>query len=334
MNKTYLHILKATRTVYQHVFGNHHKGQGHLPDCIMDAKDASDEIYKMLASDAPCMIARYGAFELATVVNYLGVTNINFDAIEFIKGNIPDPIWNKTLFSYMQNNAGFFPATESNIIKFCKLMIDDTTHLDLLGSWTWNDLYMKPYFSNNFKSVHIRLLEPFWKMDEPWTKALAGKRVLIVHPFNNLIEKQYKEKRSKLFSNPEFLPQFELKTIKAVQSIGGESNGFIDWFEALHWMESEIDKCEYDVCLIGCGAYGFPLAAHCKRMGKKAIHLGGALQLLFGIKGRRWEDPQYGVKEWGIEAGAYLKLMNEYWIRPGADYCNKHTKDVENGCYW
>lgn len=49
-------------------------------------------------------------------------------------------------------------------------------------------------------------------------------------------------------------------------------------------MKDEIDKQDYDIALIGCGAYGFPLAAHIKRSGKKAIHLGGALQLLFGIK--------------------------------------------------
>lgn len=36
-------------------------------------------------------------------------------------------------------------------------------------------------------------------------------------------------------------------------------------------MKSEIDKCDYDVCLIGCGAYGFPLAAHVKHKGKQAI---------------------------------------------------------------
>lgn len=49
-------------------------------------------------------------------------------------------------------------------------------------------------------------------------------------------------------------------------------------------MKDEIDKRDYDIALIGCGAYGFPLAAHIKRSGKKAVHLGGALQLLFGIK--------------------------------------------------
>ena len=73
------------------------------------------------------------------------------------------------------------------------------------------------------------------------------------------------------------MPDFDLITIKAVQSLGGGEQ-FQSWFDALDWMKAEIDKHDYDICLIGCGAYGFPLAAHVKRLGKKAFHLGGALQ--------------------------------------------------------
>ena len=42
------------------------------------------------------------------------------------------------------------------------------------------------------------------------------------------------------------------------------------------YMKAEINKSNYDICILGCGAYGFPLAAHVKRMGKKAIHMGGS----------------------------------------------------------
>lgn len=90
------------------------------------------------------------------------------------------------------------------------------------------------------------------------------------------------------------MPDFDLITIKAVQSLGGGEQ-FQSWFDALDWMKAEIDKHDYDICLIGCGAYGFPLAAHVKRLGKKAFHLGGALQLVFGIRGRRWENPKIMV---------------------------------------
>lgn len=89
--------------------------------------------------------------------------------------------------------------------------------------------------------------------------------------------------------------------IRAVQSLGGNSQ-FKDWFEALEYMKTEIDKVDYDICLIGAGAYGFPLAAHVKRQGKQGVHLGGALQLLFGIKGKRWEMANYDSL-WDLEKG-------------------------------
>ena len=42
-------------------------------------------------------------------------------------------------------------------------------------------------------------------------------------------------------------------------------------------MIKEIQMHEFDVCLIGCSAYGLPLAAAVKNMGKQAIHIGGPL---------------------------------------------------------
>ena len=122
--------------------------------------------------------------------------------------------------------------------------------------------------------------------------------------------------------------------MQAVQSLGGGVTGFKDWFEALQWMKDEIDRREYDVCLIGCGAYGFPLAAHVKRRGKQAVHLGGALQLLFGIRGKRWEDPNYGVKGFGVPYGRYSNLMNVHWVRPEYKEKPKSSNAVEGGCYW
>jgi hypothetical protein len=161
---------------------------------------------------------------------------------------------------------------------------------------------------------------------------LKGKKVLVVHPFAELIEQQYKN-REYIFSNNEILPAFNLQTITAVQSLGGENNGFADWFEALQWMKDEIDKRDYDICLIGAGAYGLHLAAHVKRTGKKAVHLGGALQLLFGIKGNRWEAKDY-ASNWGLPADTYLSMFNDHWVRPTGQFKPQAAEKVEGACYW
>ena len=173
--------------------------------------------------------------------------------------------------------------------------------------------------------VSLELLNPFFA-EIPWTVSLTGKNVLVIHPFTSTIMFQYK-KRTLLFDK-NILPDFNLKTIKAVQSSAGENTSYGDWFEALEWMKGEIDKQEYDICLIGAGAYGLHLAAHVKRQGKKAVHLGGSLQLLFGIRGKRWENKNYNP------IYNYQKLMNEHWLRPDKLEKPNGAKNVEGGCYW
>lgn len=147
--------------------------------------------------------------------------------------------------------------------------------------------------------------------------------MLIISPFAETMEKQYASHRSDLYGemSDDILPEFaQLETIKAVQTIAGNRGQWSSWFEALEWMEGEIDKKDFDVALLGCGAYGFPLAAYIKSIGKQAIHVGGPLQLYFGIRGKRWTD-----------MGFY---SNIYWTSPSESERPQNLKNVEGGCYW
>lgn len=329
MNKIEVFFLKSIRKLYQLIFPREYKAA-----VVENNPDKTSEmIYELLSTDKPCMVARYGGFELLTVVNYLGIKDTKSNYWNYISGKQPQWWWNKKLMQSMQNNAGFFPSTEEKLSQFCEMMIRDTKEVDLIGSWLEDeDLILKE--NKLLRKVKLVYLEPYWSK-KPWSRILEGKKVLVVHPFSEDIITQYNNHREQLFENKSVLPQFaSLRVVKAVQSIGGDSNGFKDWFEALEWMKQEMDKEPYDIALIGCGAYGFPLAAHSKRTGHKAVHLGGALQLLFGIRGRRWEDPTYGVKVWGLPYGFYIKLMNEYWVRPGDNQKPQKAQDVEGACYW
>ena len=329
MNKFRIFTLKSIRKAYQFFIGFKLENK---PECIQDADIASQIIYEELISDKPSMIARFGSTELTCLINYVGVASNKKKYISYFQGKTSPWWWEQKIIDQMQNWSGFFPPTKEKIEEFCKLMLEDIQHIDVLGSWLVGENTFKNYFTKAQK-VHLRLLEPFWT-DYPWTAALKGKKILVVHPFDETILNQYKNKE-KLFQNPAILPNLaSFNVIQAVQTLGEGDNRFNDWFEALDYLKSEIDKHDYDVCLIGCGAYGFHLAAHVKRSGKKAVHLGGALQLLFGIKGKRWEDPNYGVKEWGIPVGSYSNLMNEHWVRPGFIYKPKNADQVEGACYW
>lgn len=331
MNQLNILILKTLRKLYTKMISTsdwHLKPSGSLHD----AQCTSDKIKELLIGENPCMVARYGSTELACVLNYLSIANAKHSVWDFIKGDVAEWWWNPSIMAQMQNWSGFFPPTEEMLTKFCKMVLEDTKELDVLGQWVYDEQRLSERLEHVFKT-HLQFLEPFW-CENPWTIALKGKKVVVVHPFARLIEQQYRERREKLFVNQDILPGFELRTVQAVQSLGGDNNGFKDWFEALDWMKSEIDKEEFDICLLGCGAYGFPLAAHVKRNGKKAVHLGGSLQLLFGIYGNRWANPMYGVKEWDIPEGSYSSLVNDYWVRPGNHGKPKNSEKVEGACYW
>ncbi|MFT6835954.1 MAG: hypothetical protein ACJA0H_001994 [Francisellaceae bacterium] len=320
LNLFYLTALKALRKTYCEVFNKTPQLRNWK---MFSNKDYSNAlIFNILSSDEPCMISRIGSTEMMCVNNHLGVENkINKTISGYLKGNESPWWWETTTIEQMQKWSGFFPADICKLQQFSKLMLQDIKEIDLLGSWLNDEIHLKPELVNA-KRVVLEDLEPFFATS-PWTRALAGKKVLVVHPFSEDIESQYK-KRELLFENG-LLPEFELITIKAVQSLAGEKTQFKDWFEALDSMKNQIDNTDYDVCIIGCGAYGLPLAAHVKRMGKKAIHLGGVTQLLFGIKGSRWEE--YIV--W-----PYMNLFNEYWVRPGESAKITNAKQVEGSCYW
>lgn len=330
MKKIEIITLKALRKIYGKLFGS----QSSTYDRgITDPDKASEQIYNLLASGKPCMIARYGSTEMLAITNYLGVTAKHHSALKYIQGKQFAWWWEDNVKDQMTRWSGFFPSTEENLMRFGEMMVEDSKQLDILGSWLPDEKVLKKTFNLGYQDVFLRNLEPFWSK-QPWTSYLEGKRVVVVHPFAESIKNQYDNYRDKIFEDPKVLPTFSsFRVVKAVQSLGGESN-FETWFEALDYMKKEVEREDFDVCLIGCGAYGFPLAAYVKRMGKQAIHLGGALQLLFGIKGSRWENPNYGVKEWGIPYGSYSSLINEFWVKPLIKDTPKNAKQVEGACYW
>jgi hypothetical protein len=289
----------------------------------MKAMDTQQKIYEMLLSPDPCMIARFGSVELQSVVDYLNPPTLS-NAFQFIKGEVPSWGYAPSTMRTMHINAGFFPATKTMLDRFGKLMLECMPMVDMLGSWRSEEAMVMQYMPQTIR-VPLYALEPYY-LDNPWTPALEGKKVLVVHPFEDTIRKQHEKSRYRhLFADPRLTPDYELQTLKAVQSVAGNKPAeFDDWFQALDWMKGEIDKRDFDIAIIGCGAYGFPLAAHVKQIGKKAVHMGGAVANLFGIRSNAVEKRNKWL------AGQ----INEYWVRPSDSETPKGIEMVEGSRYW
>lgn len=314
-------ILKVLRAFYTIIFKNSWRTEKYIS--YKDQK-ANDFIRKSIESNTNgLLITKFGTVELQTLLYFLR-KNDNFEACkDFIKGR--REIFENTVLDELYTRAGFFPKEKDLYKKFTSLYVEDIKEIDILGSYVWTEKYMQEYLPKNYVGTNLEGFYAPFLWQNPWTKALKGKKVLVIHPFTESIKKQY-QKREFLFSNNEVLPEFkELILVKAVQTIAGtQNNDFETWFNALDFMKNEISSKDFDIALIGCGAYGLPLAAHVKRMGKIAIQLAGWTQMLFGIYGNRWIEDQ---KE-------YAHFVNEHWTRPNETEKPKHSAIVENGCYW
>lgn len=279
---------------------------------VLSARDINKHLYNIILSGKPFLAGRFGATELFEVRTFDFELTARY----------------KKALNQMQMWSGFFPPTEVMGKKFKDLMIDCIPEADVMGIWMlpFEEYYLNKYGKQGIKTTYLLDLEPWSTPEEPWSAALKGKKVLVIHPFAKTIEAQYR-RRNEIFPDTDILPEFDLKTLKAVQTIAGEKDDrFGTWFDALEWMYHEAMNIDFDIAIIGCGAYGFPLAARIKMAGKQAVHLAGATQLLFGIKGKRWEENN---------AFAYVqKFFNDAWVYPDDSDRPEQAKKVENGCYW
>ena len=325
-DKVIIKVFNAARRIHTTCCGTYKLPQ---PIPNRDPAFANKTIYELLRSDKPCMIGRFGSNEIESTVFTRNRLYYKYDLFNYARGKSDIWWYPENTINRMYYNAGFFSPSIEQLDKFGEEMMKAMPLLDVLGSWCKEEGYFLDKLSNA-TFIDLELLNPLWGSDsKPWTLALEEKKVLVVHPFTETIQTQYTQ-RELVHKDPRILPKFSLITIKAVQSITGQKpDNYDTWFDALQYMQDEIDKTNYDVCIIGCGAYGFLLAAHCKRMGKKAIHLGGATQLLFGIKGKRWEDPCYG-----FNGTSYTSYFTPYWVRPSSKEKPLQSNTIENGCYW
>ncbi|MCF7910673.1 hypothetical protein K9L16_03310 [Candidatus Pacearchaeota archaeon] len=260
---------------------------------LLNIRKSDKILSKKIKKNKPFMLARYGSSEFRAIMN-----DEDFPLVCFY--------------------SGFFPQDIELLKKFRDVYLKSTQFIDMMVVWNYRNHFFK----------EIKLIKKFSNIvyigegpslpAKGWQKSLKNKKILVIHPFKSTIEKQIK-KRKQLG----ILPKLKsLEVIRAVQTIAGNADPrFKDWFEALEWMKKEIDKKDFDIAIIGCGAYGLPLAAHVKSKGKQALHLAGGTQLLFGIKGKRWdENPEI--------------IYTKDWIYPLPEDTPKDFKKIEGGCYW
>ncbi len=290
----------------------------------MKAETLFAEMNKRLNEGNPFVAGKIGGFELWA----MRVAEFGYDG-EYASA-----------YEKLCNNAGFFANKSDqeqlyfegkqnlkdrsichNIEKYSSLMKDAIADVDYLIRWQYpkEEYFIRRYCKKDIKDIDW--LGVIYQ-NMPFGTVLRGRKVLVITPFAEAVEAQYK--RRKLIYSEDYLPEFGLATYKAVQTIAGSKDPrFGNWFEALDFMCKEVRELDFDIALVGCGAYSLPLCSAIKRSGKSAVHMGGDVQLLFGIMGKRWEDNPL-----------VQSMKTEYWIYPSKGDVPENADKVEDACYW
>lgn len=279
---------------------------------VLSNEEGNAWISQRFLEPGPFVVGRLGAAEACLVQQYLD------DDAGIIKGcHAP------------HSSSGIYPETKESFWKFA------ATYWDALKRLSPRDAMVsfgniKALEDKQFRKLAIRTtlknraIEPFY-FANPWSKHLWNKVVLVVHGFVNSIQCQLSRQAS-FFTNPNVVPNgIHWKFVHMPQCLGKQTP-HASWSETLQSVKDDIDQVgSFDVAIVAAGSYAMPLAVYCKeRHNASAIAMGGGSQLLFGLKGHRWDTHP-----------VVSKLYNEHWMYPlEVDTpSNSHTIEA-GGPYW
>lgn len=220
---------------------------------------------------------------------------------------------------------------------FRKLYIEATQKTDLLLRWdtSWfpQEKKLLGLCRGTVSKKHqARAVEALWygfTHYDSWFRALDNKRVLFVFPFVESAKLQLDKLDLVYGQHKENMPKFasvEFVNTPQTQQANPKHRPAVTWKMHLHNLRSEITakRDSFDIALLACGGYGFPLALHIKEaLGKTAFYVGGALPTMFGIIGERY-----------LKREKFATLMNDHWVRPLDTERPTCFRKIEGGCYW
>lgn len=274
-------------------------------------------IKRWIESNQPFFIGRIAGIELQIAYTLLN----------------GDPIHLSFQLQELENNAGIKIINRESLKEYAIKLIESYENCTCIAEWEKSGkVFAITGESQNWigkKTLHIHKinalsLEPYYMEDSiSWMSSLQNKKILIIHPFVHTFQKQL-SKLDEIFPNRTWFKNCTFQFIRPPFTLAGNHQN-IDWREHYNKFVEEVRQINnYDIAFVAAGGYGMLISDVIYReLNKSVIYIGGALQLFFGVIGKRW----FTNKE-------IMKFVNDEWIRPVKEDKPDNFVRVEKGCYW
>jgi hypothetical protein len=276
-----------------------------------------DNIYLkgLLEADKPFYVGRIAGVELKIAY--------------YVQNNMVKEYQNE--LESLERNAGIYTKDEESLRAYTSQLIQSYDHCTVIAEWekrggvySFHGLGQELITRRtpHIPKIDALALEPYY-YDDSWMSALRGKRILIIHPFVQTIQKQIKH-ISELFPKREWFQDCTFVCLSPPVTLAGNHRGK-DWREHYgSFLETLNQTEEFDVALVAAGGYGMLISDYIyTTLQKSVLYIGGALQIFFGIIGKRW-----------FENKKILEMVNDDWVRPSSSEKPPNCIQVEKGCYW
>lgn len=260
----------------------------------------------LLNSNNPVWIARYGGSDSDVYQMIIKTKKIYIQHI-----------------NYIRKYNGFFCKDANTISSVVQKSIEDYStslnNADLITICCAH--YIDTFITKNFNPFvdtpittykFIESFEPFFKSFQIWGE---NKKILVISPFSKTIQYQTQSERlDKILANKFKFPNCSFITYQTPITYNTDDSiseyfknvtkEYNNWMELSQKMCEEINDLEYDIAFITAGIYSMNFGNFIKQQGKKAIYIGGMLNVLFNIYGSRYDNKFFNNlvnKEYQVE---------------------------------
>lgn len=266
----------------------------------------------------------------------IGISEEFWMYLPVLRAEKPHPTQMRVFEKHLYHHSaphGIFPVQTDFLLEYADYYAGHVRNIDCLGLILDAVLGPKIIDFHQFTNNLIYFKDQIYDKSSPadpgncYLNALQGKKLLILCPFAGLLKERATEQTFEGVWRKTGRKWFHPRSVEALEIPYGFDREtqvrFGTTIRQLEFLREELGRKNFDVALIAAAGLSIPLDSFVKQMGKISLSLGGDLQVLFGVIGKRWRDKERWKRD----------FFNDWWIDMPDRYRPKEARFRE-GDYW